>query len=80
MRPALHGFHRDFLVALACQHDYFRRIGSLMHTAQQFHAIHARHIDVAQQHIDIAFFQFAQCCFAVSRSLHAVTESLKFFL
>ena len=80
IRAELHRLDRGLDRTLAGQHDYFRGVRAFVHAPQQLHAVHVRHVNVAQQHIDIAFFQLAQCCIAVSRGLHAVTESLKFFL
>ena len=51
-----------------------------MNATQQLHAIHARHVDIAQQYVDVALFEFAQRCFAVRSGMHAITESLQFLL
>jgi hypothetical protein len=39
------------------QHDHFGRVRSLVDAAQKFESVHARHVDVAQQHVDVALFQ-----------------------
>jgi len=38
-----------------------------MNAPQNFHAVDARHIDVAQQHVDVALFEFTQRRFAIRR-------------
>jgi hypothetical protein len=65
---------------LTREHDDFGRIRTLVHATEQLHAVHARHVDVAQQHIDVALFQFPQRGFTVRRDVHTITESLQFFL
>src|SRR5215207_6095558 len=51
-----------------------------MNTPQQLHAVDARHVDVTQQHVDIAFFEFAQSGLTVRRRLHSVAQPLQFLL
>ena len=76
----LHCLDGSFDRALTSEHDYFWWVGPFVDSAQKFHAIHARHVDVAQQHVDIAFFQLPQRCLAIRRGLHAITQALQFFL
>jgi hypothetical protein len=51
-----------------------------MYATEQRHAVQIRHVDIAEQHIDIALFEFAQGGLTVGRSLHPIAQSLKFFL
>ena len=51
-----------------------------MHSSQQFHPVDARHVDVAQQHVDVALFEFAQRGLAVRRRLHSIPQSLQLLL
>ena len=76
----LHGFDGGFDRALTGEHDYFRRVRSFMNAAQEFHAVHARHVDVAQQHVYVAFFELAQRGFTIGRGLYAITQALQFLL
>jgi hypothetical protein len=55
-------------------------IRTLVHAPQQLHAVHARHIDVAEQHVDVTLFQLAQRGFAVRSDVHTITKTLQFFL
>jgi hypothetical protein len=50
-----------------------------MNALQQLEAVHARHIDVTQQHIDVAFFQLAQRRFAIGATC-TIAEPLQLFL
>ena len=51
-----------------------------MHAPQQFHPVHVRHVDVAEQNIDVTLLEFAQRRLTIGRSLHSITEPLKLLL
>ena len=76
----LHRFDGGFDRSLSCQHDHFGRIRAFMNAAQQFHAVHARHVDVAKQHVNVALFKLAQRRLAIGRCLHPIAEPLQLLL
>jgi hypothetical protein len=51
-----------------------------VYTAQELHAVHARHVDVTQENVNIAFFKTPERGLAVGCDLHAMTYALKLFL
>jgi hypothetical protein len=44
-----------------------------MNAPEQFHTINARHVDIAQQYVNVAFLQTPQRSLSVGRSLHSIT-------
>ena len=65
---------------MACEHYYFGRVGTFVHSAQQLHAVHARHVYVAEHHVNIALFQFAKRGLAIRRCMYSVAQTLQLFL
>jgi hypothetical protein len=65
---------------VAREHYYFWRVRALVYAAQELHAVHAGHVNVAEKNVDVAFLKTAQGSLAVGRNLHAMAHALKLFL